>query len=153
MSDFCEGVVKLVRSDSPCASQDEYPVSLMSQASVQKLGEQPGATSTIDARRFRPNFLLAGCEPHEEDTWLDGVIQIGEQLRLRLVARDPRCVLTTHNPDSGERDLDTLRLILNYRPNPKAAYFGVYGIVESPGPVSLGDAVTTLAMAPQQSAR
>ena len=144
LSEFCQRPVKLVKSDVPGACQDEYPISIMSQASIQKLSEQPGATSTVDYRRFRPSFLLAGCEVHEEDTWLDGEIRVGEQLRLKMVARDPRCVLTTQNPDTGERDLDTVRMILNYRPNPKAAYFGVYGTVEDPGTVSLGDSVESL---------
>ena len=144
LSDFCQEYVSLVRSDRPGQCYDEYPVSIMSQASVQKLSEQPGSTMTPDSRRFRPNFLLEGCEAHEEDAWLGGLIQIGSELRLRVVARDPRCAITTHDPTTGEHDVDTLRLTLGYRPSPRAAYFGVYGIVEQPGSISLGDIVTTV---------
>ena len=142
LSDFCQEVVSLVMSDRPGQCYDEYPISIMSQASVQKLSEQPGPTMTPDGRRFRPNLLIEGCEAHEEDTWLGGLIQIGSELRLRIVARDPRCAITTHDPTTGEHDIDTLRIILSYRPSPRAAYFGVYGIVEQPGSVSLGDIVT-----------
>ena len=60
-------------------------------------------------------------------------------MRLRVVARDPRCAITTRDPETGERDIDTVRLILSYRPSPRAAYFGVYGMVERAGEVSLGD--------------
>jgi uncharacterized protein YcbX len=60
-----------------------------------------------------------------------------------LLAPDPRCAITTHTPATGERDADTLRLILSYRPSPRSAYFGVYGIVERPGVVSVGNVVTT----------
>ena len=144
LSDFCQEYVSLVRSDRPGQCYDEYSVSIMSQASVQKLSEQPGSTMTPDSRRFRPNFLLEGCEAHEEDAWLGGLIQIGSELRLRVVARDPRCAITTHDPTTGEHDVDTLRLTLGYRPSPRAAYFGVYGIVEQPGSISLGDIVTTV---------
>ena len=63
---------------------------------------------------------------------------------MRVVARDPRCAITTHNPDSGEEDFDTRALIAGYRPGLGAAYFGVYGIVEHPGKVTMGDKVTTL---------
>ena len=143
LSDFCQESVGLVRSDRSGQCYDEYPISIMSQASVQKLSEQPGSIMTPDSRRFRPNFLIEGCEAHEEDTWLGGLVQIGPELRLRVVARDPRCVITTHDPTTGEHDVDTLRLILSYRPSPGAAYFGVYGIVEQPGSISLGDIVTT----------
>ena len=143
LADFCGAQVSLVRSDEAGQCQDEYPISLMSQASVDELGRQSGGAITFDSRRFRPSFVLGGCEPHEEDGWLGGALQIGDELRLRLVARDPRCAITTHSPTTGERDVDTLRLILSYRPNPRAAYFGVYGIVERPGEVLLGDIVKT----------
>lgn len=150
LSAFCQQPVTLVRSDEPGQCFDEYPISMMSQASVERLGQQPGATATFDSRRFRPNFLLSGCVAHEEDSWLGGVAQVGEELRVRVVARDPRCAITTHDPDTGERDCDTLRLIMSYRPSPRAAYLGVYGIVERPGTVSIGDAVTVVKQAPTQ---
>jgi uncharacterized protein YcbX len=143
LSGFCQMPVWLVMSDEPGQCYDEYPISLLSQASVEKLGQQPGARVPLDSRRFRPNFLLAGCQPHEEDTWVGTTVQIGEQLRLAVVARDPRCVITTHDPDTGEPDIDTPRLVLSYRPSARAAYFGVYGMVEQPGVVSVGDVVTT----------
>ena len=141
LSDFCGQPVTLVKSEGPGQSFDEYPLSLMSQASIDELARQPGANPGLDCRRFRPNLLIEGCEPHEEDTWLDQVVLVGEELRLRIVARDPRCAITTHDPETGKTDMDTIRLILNYRPNPMAAYFGVYGVVKQPGTVSEGDPV------------
>ena len=141
LSAFCQQPVALVRSDQPGQCYDEYPISLVSQASVEGLGRRAPPTVSLDSRRFRPNFVLGGCQPHEEDEWLDGLVHIGEELVLRLVARDPRCAITTHDPDTGDTDLDTLRLILSYRPSPRAPYFGVYGIVERPGRVSVGDVV------------
>ena len=143
LSEFCGEPVSLVKADEAGQTQDEFPISLMSQASVDELGRRSGGAITFDSRRFRPSFVLGGCEPHEEDQWLGRVIRIGDELRLRLVARDPRCAITTHSPTTGERDIDTLRLILSYRPNTMAAYFGVYGIVERPGEVTLGDVVKT----------
>ena len=143
LSGFCGEPVRLVRSSEPGQCYDEYPTSMMSRASVEELNRQPGATVEIDSRRFRPNFLLGGCEPLEEDTWLNNTIQIGEQLRLQIVARDPRCVMTTHDPDTGEPNINTLDIIMSYRPSRGVAFFGVYGIVERPGTVSLGDTVTT----------
>ena len=142
LSAFCQQPVALVKSDAPGQCYDEYPISLVSQASVEGLRRRAPSEVALDSRRFRPNFVLGGCEPHEEDEWLDGLVRIGEELVLRLVARDPRCAITTHDPDTGEVDLDTLRLILSYRPSPRSPYFGVYGIVEQPGTVSVGDTVS-----------
>ena len=143
LSDFCQQPVRLVLSDDPGQCYDEYPVSVLSQASVKVIGKLAGPDTVVGGNRFRPNFLLDGCEPHEEDSWIEGIISIGAELRLRVVSRDPRCAITTLDPNTGERDIDTLRMILSYRPSPVAAYFGVFGIVEHPGLVSLGNEVIT----------
>ena len=142
LSDFCGDDVTLVQSDQPGKCYDEFPISLVSEESLTHLSQQTGDAIVSDSRRFRPNFLLCGCTPHEEDEWLGNTIQIGPELRLYIMARDPRCAITTLDPNTGERDVDTLRLILSYRPNPRTAYFGVYGIVEHPGRVTIGDLVT-----------
>lgn len=143
LSEFCGQPVRLVQSDMPGQCYDEYPVSLVSQASLDFLGKQCGNSHTFESTRFRPNFLLGGCEPHQEDDWIGEVIRLGPDLVIQIVARDPRCDITTHNPETGERDIDTLRLILSYRPNARAPYFGVYGMVVRPGVVSVGDQVVT----------
>ena len=139
LSEFCGVELLLFESNRVGVSFDEYPVSIISQASIDYLTGLTGGEKSFEAERFRPTLLLEGCNPHEEDTWLGKGIRIGERLRLRLVARDPRCAITTLDPSTGERDFDTLRLILSYRPSVRAAYFGVYGIVESPGTVAVGD--------------
>mgnify|MGYP002019084671 CR=1 FL=1 len=141
LSDFCRQPVALVRSNQPGQCYDEYPISLVSEASVLGLRRRAPPSVVLDSRRFRPNFVLGGCQLHEEDEWLGGLVRIGEDLVLRLVARDPRCAITTHDPTTGDTDLDTLGLILSYRPSQRVPYFGVYGIVERPGRVTVGDTV------------
>ena len=141
LSGFCGSPVRLVKSDNPGESYDEYPVSLLSQASIDLLGEQPTSGRKFEGRRFRPNFLIDGCSPNEEDSWLGAVLQIGPELRLRLVAPDPRCAITTLDPETGQRDFDVPRLLLSYRPSARAPYFGIYGAVENTGTVSVGDEV------------
>lgn len=141
LSSFCGSTVRLVKTDNPGTSFDEYPVSMLSQASLDNLGSRISGGPHVDSRRFRPNFLLDGCSPHEEDSWLGGVVRIGPDLRVKLVAPDPRCAITTLDPDTGERDFDIPKLLLTYRPSARAPYFGVYGTVETTGRVTVGDAV------------
>ena len=149
LSHLCRGPVRLVKTANPNQSYDEYPISLLSQASIDLLEQATGGGRMFDARRFRPNFLLDGCAPHDEDYWLGGIIAIGPQLRLRLTAPDPRCNITAVNPDTGNRDYDTPRLLRTYRPSNRAApYFGIYAIVETPGPASIGDEVEIIAAPP-----
>lgn len=143
LTEFCGQPVRLVESEMPGQCYDEYPVSLLSQASLDFLGKQFRDPYTFESKRFRPNFLLGGCEPHQEDDWIGEVIRLGPDLVIQVIARDPRCDITTHNPETGDRDIDTLRLILSYRPNARAPFFGVYGVVLRPGAVSVGDQVVT----------
>ena len=147
LSEFCGAELTLVKSDSEGEGFDEYPVSLLSQASIEYLGNMAQNGSKVEYRRFRPNLLLDGCDAHEEDTWLGKEVMIGGDLRLRVEKLDPRCAITTLNPDTGERDMDTPRLILGYRSEVSGtgACFGVYAAVVTPGAVSVGDEVRVAA--------
>ena len=143
LSDFCDEELALFKSESAGVCQDAYPVSLLSQASIEHLGDFAQNGIKLEYRRFRPNFLLDGCMAHEEDTWLGKDVVVGDDLRMRVDSLDPRCAITTLNPETGERDMDTLRLILGYRPDicANGACFGVYGSVVSPGTATIGDEV------------
>ena len=141
LSDFCGVELTLMKSRNPGESFDEYPVSLISEATIEYLSGLTRGEKEFEAERFRPTLLIGECEAHEEDSWLGKGLLIGERLRLRLISRDPRCAITTLDPKTGERDFDTLRLILSYRPSRRAAYLGVYGIVEATGGVSVGDEI------------
>ena len=145
LSTFCGADLRLVKSEEPGQAQDAYPVSILSQGSLDQLASEAGLSTPLDNRRFRPNFLVDNSTPHEEDTWVGSDVSIGDEVRISVVSRDPRCAITTHDPNTGQRDMNTLRVILGYRPDPQAAYFGVYGTVLASGPVSLGDEVVPLA--------
>ena len=142
LSDFCGVELRLMKSRNPGESFDEYPVSLISEATIEYLSGLTRGEKEFEVERFRPTLLISGCDPHEEDSWLGKGLLIGDRLRLRLISRDPRCAITTLDPKTGERDFDTLRLILSYRPSRRAAYLGVYGIVEASGSVAVGDEIT-----------
>ena len=142
LSDFCGMELTLMKPRNPGECFDEYPVSLISEATIAYLSNLTQGEKEFEVERFRPTLLIGGCEPHEEDSWLGKGLLIGDRLRLRLISRDPRCAITTLDPNTGERDFDTLRLILSYRPSRRAAYLGVYGIVEATGSVAVGDEIT-----------
>jgi uncharacterized protein len=134
--------VRIVRPEEPGRVRED-PVTLVSLASVARLEQE--ADGRVDPRRFRMLFDLDGCVEHEEDTWDGRRLRVGEAI-LRVGGPVPRCAVTTRDPDSGERDLDTLRLIKGYRGvrNGEAIDFGVYAAVEQPGRVRVGDPVEPL---------
>jgi uncharacterized protein YcbX len=126
-------------------------ISLVSDGSLGELARQLGVAS-VDGRRFRMLIEVEGAGAHEEDTWIGGRVAIGSAV-LSITKPDARCAITTQDPDSGARDLDTLRTILRYRgfragdPEHKID-FGVLGEVGVPGRIAVGDGVTVLDRAP-----
>jgi uncharacterized protein len=134
--------VRIVRPDGPGRLQGA-PVTLVSRASLERLEREAGRS--VDPRRFRMLFDLEGCGEHEEDTWDGRRVRIGAAV-VRARGGVGRCAVTTRDPDTGERDLDTLRLLRGYR-EPLAdgeIPFGVYAEVEQPGRVRVGDPVDPL---------
>jgi uncharacterized protein len=133
--------VRLVRPEEPGASLTE-PVTLVSDGSLARLAHEAGRES-VDGRRFRMLFELAGCDAHEEDGWEGRQLEVGDAM-LEVGGPVDRCAVTTRDPDTGERDLDTLRLIKSYRGqrvSDGAILFGVYARVTRPGVVRVGDPV------------
>jgi MOSC domain-containing protein len=144
LSAFCRRPIRLVRCDRPAGTRDGNPASLVSDGSLAELARRAGVEA-IDARRFRMLIELSGVPAHEEDRWIGRRISIGSAI-LSVTAPDARCAITTQDPDTGTRDLDTLRTLIAYRGlrDGKHADFGVLADVVQPGRIRLGDALTVL---------
>ena len=148
LSDFAGKPLRLARTERPGGAVDRTDggVSLVSDASVDELARQAGVEG-VDARRFRMLIGLGDCEPHEEDRWIGQNVLIGEAV-VHVREQVARCAITTQDPDTGHRDLDTLKVIKQYRGvrGQKSLDFGVYGEVVEPGRVRVGDSVELLQM-------
>jgi uncharacterized protein YcbX len=120
-------------------------VSLVSRASLVRLGEEGGAGAPVDGRRFRMLFEIDGVAPHDEDEWLGTQVQVGDAV-LMLNGDVGRCVVTTQDPATGVTDFDTLGTLARYRREGRnePLPFGVYGAVAVPGRVRVGDSVQPL---------
>lgn len=151
---FAHRPVLLVRCDKPGGtrikageSQVRNQVSVVTDGSLRKLAAHL-QVDEVDGRRFRMLIELEGASAHEEDTWIGREVAIGSAI-LQITKPVGRCAITTQDPDTGERDLDTLRTILGYRgfraDDPKRNIdFGVLGEVRMPGRITLGDEVRVL---------
>jgi uncharacterized protein YcbX len=99
---------------------------------------QPG--SDFDPRRFRANLYVDTGDDADgfvEDRWLDGVLEIGEQVRIVGMRPAIRCALTTHPQSELPHDVNILRTAWQYH----QAYVGVFAAVGVPGRLRLNDRV------------
>lgn len=120
---------------------DGFPLLVANLSSLDELNAR--LEHPVDIRRFRPNIVIEGASPWEEDRWR--ALAIGN-VRFSLVKPCSRCVMTTVDPDTGHKapDMQPLRTLGQYRRTPDGVIFGMNAIHESPGAISVGDPVTKL---------
>lgn len=99
---------------------------------------QPG--SDFDPRRFRANLYVDTGDEADgfvEDRWLEGVLEIAEQVRIVGIRPAIRCAMTTHPQSELPHDVNILRTAWQYH----QAYVGVFAAVGAPGRIRLNDPV------------
>lgn len=120
----------------PISFTDAFPTLLVSEASVRDLNSRVPHEIPFD--RFRPNILVTGTEPYEEDTWRS--IE-AEGLTFGCSAACLRCVITTADQQTGERDgAEPLRTLSTYRraPDGSGVMFGQYLVHSASGRLRVG---------------
>jgi uncharacterized protein YcbX len=120
---------------------DGYPFLLIGESSLADLNtrlEEP-----VPMNRFRPNFVVAGSEPFEEDSWKR--IRIGST-EFHIVKPCARCVITTVDQATGEKTgKDPLKTLSTYRNRNGKVLFGQNLIAETAGgTIRVGDAVEVI---------
>lgn len=138
LSDHLNRRVWLVALDHKEVGADEFPVSLMSTASLDALSRALDG-NVPDARRFRMSITVDGAGAWEENGWAGSEVDVGE-VRVRIVEPVPRCVVTTRDPHEGRSDVPVLKALAALR-GKKDVTFGVWCEVSRPGRVRLGDPV------------
>ncbi|KAM6467608.1 mitochondrial amidoxime reducing component 2-like [Liasis olivaceus] len=121
------------------------PILLISEPSLDDLNTRLEKKASVTI--FRPNILVKGCSPYEEDTWVD--ILIGT-VKLKGKMSCPRCTFTAVDPDTGIMDeKEVLKALKSYRkcdPSEQHDFkssppFGwLYGVEET-GILEVGDPV------------
>lgn len=120
---------------SPVGVHDAAPVHLVTTASVAAVGGWLG--DEIDRRRFRANVIVELDEEHPfaEAGWPGERLVLGDEGPvIQVVSPTERCVITTIDPDTLERDKRVLAGLARERDN----LFGVYATVLRPGWLRVG---------------
>ena len=95
------------------AFSDGFPLLVVSEESLDDLNRRLDLPEALGMDRFRPNLVVAGCAtPYAEDTWK--AFRVGA---VRFFGGGPcgRCVVTTTDQQTLERDAEPLRTLARYR--------------------------------------
>lgn len=126
------------RTDDVTAFSDGFPLLLISQGSLDDLNSR--LDEKIPMQRFRPNIVVTGCKPYEEDDWQS--INIAG-VTMRITKPCSRCAMTTVDPETGQyTGKEPLRTLSTYRRQGNKVMFGQNVLHDQPGRIRVGDHVT-----------
>lgn len=118
---------------------DGFPYLLTTAASLDELNHRAGTTLTME--RFRPNLVVEGATPFEEDRWR--LIRVGEVV-FRVAKPCARCLVTTLDPDTLEPGAEPLRTLARFRAADGKVFFGQNLLPDGVGTLQVGDSVEVL---------
>ncbi len=126
------------RFEDTVSFADGYPFLLIGEASLADLNSR--LDEPVPMNRFRPNFVVTGSDPFEEDTWKR--IRIGAT-EFHVVKPCARCVITTVDQAAGKKNgTEPLKTLAAYRNRRGKVLFGQNLIAETAGgTVRVGDKV------------
>ncbi len=131
----------------PLSFADGFPFLLTNEASLRDLQKRCPASVSMD--QFRPNLVVTGATPWEEDSWK--VLRIGG-VTFDVPKPCSRCVFTTVNPERGKKHPggEPLKTLQSFRTalDGKDVDFGLNLIARSSGVIRVGDQVEILASHP-----
>jgi hypothetical protein len=128
----------LMRSER--AMTDCRPFSMFSLQSAGQLSEE--TATPIDKRRFRANVYvdLTSAQGFGENEFVGRSLRIGPKAVVTILERDPRCMMITLDPDTGEKTPAILKKVAQAH----EGMAGVYGAVIVEGMLHKGDSVELL---------
>jgi uncharacterized protein len=118
---------------------DGYPVLLIGQSSLDDLNSRMNEVLPMD--RFRPNIVMAGGQPFEEDSMEQFSVNGVNFYGVKLCAR---CVVTTTNQETGVMGKEPLKTLATYRMANNKVYFGQNVLCEGEGVIRSGDEIVVL---------
>jgi len=115
---------------------DRFSFLLISEASLEDLNSR--LDRPVPMNRFRPNLVVSGCRPFEEDGWKR--IRIG-QIHFSIAKPCSRCTVTTVDQSTAEKGDEPLKTLATYRKQEKGIMFGQNLVHLDQGFLSVGDSV------------
>jgi uncharacterized protein len=121
------------------AFADVYPIHLISQESLDELNGK--LEFSVLMNRFRPNIVVTGCTPFQEDSWKRVEIN---GIEMRVGKPCARCVMVTIDQEDASIGKEPLRTLAAYRKVDNKVLFGQLLAHENTGTLSVGDSLGIL---------
>jgi uncharacterized protein YcbX len=118
---------------------DRLPILLISEASLSELNSR--SNIRLRMNRFRPNIVVSGCTPFEEDSWKR--IRIGEVV-FSVEQGCARSVIPTINQETVQKDAELLKELATFRTKDNSIVFGQLLVHENTGHIQRGMEVEIL---------
>jgi uncharacterized protein YcbX len=115
---------------------DGYPILIISEESIKEINKQ--CPEHIDIRRFRPNIIIKGAKPFEEDNFSE--IQIGD-VEMVGVKKCARCQVINIDFETGKSGKEPLKTLSDFRKINNKILVGINIIVNSSGRIQAGDLI------------
>jgi len=127
---------KYVEGAAPVSFVDAFPFLLVSEGSLSDLNarlERP-----VPMNRFRPNLVVRGCQPFEEDEWKEFEIS---SISFKIAKPCSRCAVPAVDQSTGMRETEPIRTLETFRLREGKVLFGQNVIHAGTGVLTVGDPV------------
>ncbi|MEN0060288.1 MAG: MOSC domain-containing protein, partial [Bdellovibrio sp.] len=119
---------------------DGRPLLLVNEASLQDLNAR--LADPVGVERFRPNIVVRGSTPYEEDNW--SRIRLGEVI-FSAPKKCARCVMINIDQKTGvSRGAEPLKTLAQFRREGAKVHFGTLWIPENAGTIRVEDSLEVL---------
>lgn len=131
--------LKYAKPGDIAAFSDGYPYLITSESSLADLNERLEGRMQAEMLRFRPNIVVRGTQPWEEDDWK--TVQIGNAI-FRTPKPCARCSVVTIDPSTGSEGQEPLKTLSSFRTIAHKVIFGAnacWDNWDTPAEIRVGD--------------
>ncbi|MGN6249214.1 MAG: MOSC domain-containing protein [Ginsengibacter sp.] len=115
---------------------DAFPMLIFAQASFDELNNR--LAEKLPIKRFRPNMVISGGFPFEEDLLKHFKIN---DINFYCVKPSARCVITTTDQQTGRTGKEPLKTLATFRQKNNKVFFGQNVLVSGEGKINVGDEI------------
>ncbi len=123
---------------------DGFPLLILGDSSLQDLNARlrQRGEHEVGLERFRPNIVIEGGAPFEEDRWRQIVVGDGEEaITIDIVKPCARCSIISVDPLTGVQGVEPMRTLATFRRREGNVFVGQNALARGEGRIVTGSPV------------